>query len=416
MVTKYTMVNPRITSSWLLLFAISLCPLFLIACELPFAIQFEQEFVQPLVQEMPGGALIVVDHGQVVLQKVYGVRSEKDSLPITEETLFRIASISKTFASAAASLLVEEDLVQWQTPLTDNLQYLKFKRQDYGNEINLHHLMSQSTGLMPHAYTNLIEDNMSFKKIVNRLDKVDFICEPGACYGYQNVVFSLVGELVYAKTNIEYEAFVADRLFKPLDMSRASFGRAAFVNDDNHAKPHVWTGNRWAPVRTTDHYYRIAPAAGINASIVDMKEWLLAQLGHKPLVFETEMLDRMHTGAIRTTRRQAHYRNRKELGNVYYGLGWRVFDYAGESGFVHHGGHVRGMRSEMVFNRNLQTGMVFLTNSEPSRMNDLIFDFVELHRRSRIEAGVADVPSQDVHGQETSPPQPASSGVLVTGS
>ena len=48
--------------------------------------------------------------------------------------------------------------------------------------------------------------------------------------------------------------------------------------------------------------------------------------------------------------------------------------------FCHHGGYVRGMRSEMVFNRELQTGMVFLTNSEPSRMGDLIFDFVELRR------------------------------------
>ncbi len=353
------------------------------AGESTFAERFEQEFVQPMVQDMPGGALIVVEHGEVVLQKVYGVRSEKDQDPITEETLFRIASLSKTFASAAASLLVEENLVQWQTPLTDNLDYLKFKRQDYGQEINLRHLMSQSTGLMPHAYTNLIEDNMPFNRIVKRLDKVDFICEPGECYGYQNVVFSLVGDLVLAKTKMDYETFVANRLFKPLDMSRASFGRDAFVNDQNHAKPHVWTGKRWVPVRTTDHYYRIAPAAGVNASISDMREWLLAQLGHKPLVFQKDTLALMHTGAIKTTRTQAHYRYRKGLGDVYYALGWRVFDYAGETGFVHHGGHVRGMRSEMVFNPKLQTGMVFLTNSEPSRMNDLVFDFVELQKGYR---------------------------------
>jgi|TARA_B100002003_G_scaffold251955_1_gene299355 beta-lactamase class C len=345
-----------------------------------FAWQFEQQFVQPLVDETPGGALIVVDHGEVVLLRVYGVRSEKNREPITESTLFRIASISKTFASAAASILVQDNLVQWQTPLVENLDYLKFKRQDYGGEINLHHLMSQSTGLMPHAYTNLIEDNMSFDRIVNRLDRVDFVCEPGECYGYQNVVFSLVGNLVQAKTTMDYETFVMNKLFKPLEMSRASFGMDAFVKDADYAKPHIWTGISWAPVRTKKNYYRIAPAAGVNASISDMRQWLLAQLGQRPAVFRQEMLDRMHTGAIKTTRQQAHYRYRKELGNVYYGLGWRVFDYAGQGGFVHHGGYVRGMRSEMVFNRDLQTGMVFLTNSEPSGMGDLIFDFVELHR------------------------------------
>ena len=345
-----------------------------------FAWQFEQQFVQPLVNETPGGALIIVDHGEVVLLRVYGVRSQEDQLPITESTLFRIASISKTFASAAAAMLVQDKLVQWQTPLLKNLDYLKFKRQDYGAEINLYHLMSQSTGLMPHAYTNLIEDNLSFERIVNRLDEVEFICAPGECYGYQNVVFSLVGDLVRAMTAVDYETFIANKLFKPLAMSRASFGMDAFISDENHARPHIWTGINWAPVRTTQHYYRVAPAAGVNASIGDMRQWLLAHLGHKPNVFREEMLKQMHTGAIRTTRQQAHYGDRKQLGSVYYGLGWRVFEYAGQRGYVHHGGYVRGMRSEMVFNRDLQVGMVFLTNSEPSGVGDLVFDFIDLYR------------------------------------
>ena len=332
------------------------------------------------MNETPGGALIIVDHGEVVLLRVYGVRSQEDQLPITESTLFRIASISKTFASAAAAMLVQDKLVQWQTPLLKNLDYLKFKRQDYGAEINLYHLMSQSTGLMPHAYTNLIEDNLSFERIVNRLDKVEFICAPGECYGYQNVVFSLVGDLVRAMTAVDYETFIANKLFKPLAMSRASFGMDAFISDENHARPHIWTGINWAPVRTTQHYYRVAPAAGVNASIGDMRPWLLAHLGHKPNVFREEMLKQMHTGAIRTTRQQAHYGDRKQLGSVYYGLGWRVFEYAGQRGYVHHGGHVRGMRSEMVFNRDLQVGMVFLTNSEPSGVGDLIFDFIDSYR------------------------------------
>ena len=345
-----------------------------------FAWQFEQQFVHPLVNEIPGGALIIVDHGEVVLLRVYGVRSEEDQLPITESTLFRIASISKTFASAAAAMLVQDKLVQWQTPLLKNLDYLKFKRQDYGAEINLYHLMSQSTGLMPHAYTNLIEDNLSFERIVNRLDEVEFICAPGECYGYQNVVFSLVGDLVRAMTAVDYETFIANKLFKPLAMSRASFGMDAFISDENHARPHIWTGINWAPVRTTQHYYRVAPAAGVNASIGDMRQWLLAHLGHKPNVFREEMLKQLHTGAIQTTRQQAHYGDRKQLGSVYYGLGWRVFEYAGQRGYVHHGGHVRGMRSEMVFNRDLQVGMVFLTNSEPSGVGDLIFDFIDSYR------------------------------------
>ena len=82
------------------------------------------------------------------------------------------------------------------------------------------------------------------------------------------------------------------------------------------------------------------------------------------------------------------------MSNTGYGLGWRVFDYDGETGNVHHGGYVRGMRSEMVFNRKLQTGMVFLTNSEPGVINHLVFDFLDLARAYRFAAHPASAAPQ----------------------
>jgi beta-lactamase class C len=249
--------------------------------------------------------------------------------------------------------------------------------------------MSQSSGLMPHAYTDLVEDNMPYDRILKRLNKVDFVCPPGKCYGYQNVVFSLIGDVVKANTGMDYQSFVEDKLFIPLHMTRASFGYESFLKDSNHAEPHVWNGNRWKPARTTHHYYRIPPAAGINASIDDMRAWLMAQLGHKPEVLSKQMLNQMQTGVIKTTRQQAHYRWRRGIKNVHYGLGWRTFDYAGQTGFVQHGGYIEGMRSEMVFNRRLQTGLVFLTNSEPRELGDLIFDFLDLYQENEIQNSLA---------------------------
>ena len=348
-----------------------------------FAIDLEQKVFGPLINTSPGAALVVVVDGRVLLQKTWGVQKAGDVEPVTEKTLFRLASISKTFASAAAAILVKEGAVQWQSPIKDSLAELNFKRPDYGNEISLKHLMSQSSGLMPHAYTNLVEDNMSYDRIVKRLNRVDFICAPGECYGYQNVVFSLVGDVVAANTGVDYEGFVTRKIFEPLNMARASFGREAFLDDPNHARPHIWTGSHWRETRTTDHYYRIPPAAGVNASIEDMTQWLLAQLGHEPVVLSSDMLSEMHSPVIRTTLRQAHYKRRRGLGNTAYGLGWRLFDYGEDAGFVHHGGYVKGMRSEMMFNPRLQTGMVFLTNSEPSQMNNLVFDFLDLYREFR---------------------------------
>jgi len=356
-----------------------------------FAAKFESDYVLPLIKKSPGGALVIVENGKVVLQQVYGVRKEGESKLVTAETLFRIASLSKTFASAAASILVKETPLTWQEPLRPNLAHVKFKESSYGGQISLRHLMSQSTGLMPHAYTNLIEENMSYRRIIDRLDRVDFVCAPGNCYGYQNVVFSLIADLVESETEFGYPEFVDANLFKPLAMSRASFGHKSFVNDPNHARPHVWTGTRWRSVKPTSHYYKVAPAAGINASISDMREWLLAQLGNNPEVLPVDMLNEMQRGVIRTSRREAHYPYRKALGDVYYGLGWRVFDYGGAKGFVHHGGYVKGMCSTMVFHRESGIGMVLLTNSEARGMNDLVLNFAATHaaRLSKIPLRLA---------------------------
>ena len=165
-----------------------------------FAAKFESDYVLPLIKKSPGGALVIVENGEVVLERVYGVREEGESQLVTAETLFRIASLSKTFASAAASILVKETPLTWQEPLRPNLAHVKFKESSYGGQISLRHLMSQSSGLMPHAYTNLIEENMSYRRIIDRLDRVDFVCAPGNCYGYQNVVFSLIADLVESET------------------------------------------------------------------------------------------------------------------------------------------------------------------------------------------------------------------------
>jgi beta-lactamase class C len=346
-----------------------------------FVAALEAEVLQPIIDSVPGSAVVVVVNGEVVLQKTWGVREAGERLPITPYTVFRIASISKTFASAAASILIEESPLSWQSPVVNSVKHLQFKRGDYGRQINLEHLMSQTTGLMPHAYTNLVEDNMPYERILKRLNRVEFVCEPGDCYGYQNVVFSLVGDVVEAETGIAYPNYVQEKIFKPLNMHRASFGRDAFLTDGNHAKPHIWTGRDWRPTRTTHHYYRIPPAAGVNASIDDMRAWLLAQLGQTPMVLNEKMLNELQRGVVSTTRQQAHYRWRRGIQNVGYGLGWRVFDYKDNQGFVQHGGYVRGMRSEMVFNRQLQTGLVFLTNSEPRNLGEVVFDFLDLHER-----------------------------------
>jgi len=344
--------------------------------------EFENYFVTNVLPHVPGAALAVVDNGKVTLLKPYGVRKAGTLEPVTTNTVFRLASVSKSFASTATGLLVRDKLLEWDTKVNSRLEHISFKNPKYGNQITVKNLLSQTTGLVQHAYTDLLEENVPYSDMIGRLKDVNFICPPGTCYSYQNVVFSLSGDVIQSVSGMSYEEFVRDNLFRPLGMQTASFGLESFNTTADRAIPHVWRNQKWQPIAARESYYHVAPAAGINASIRDMRQWLLAQLGQRPDVLPSDILDQLQSPAIGITPYQAHYRKRKELRHVSYGLGWRIFDYGTHKNFVHHAGYVQGTLSEIVFNRDMQLGMVFLTNSEISNAQELVFKFLDIYEKT----------------------------------
>ncbi len=339
----------------------------------------EQYLVEEVMPHIPGAAMAIIADGEIVLLEGYGVRRLGDKAPVTPNTVFRLASVSKTIAATAAAKAVYDEYLQWHTPIRLHLTNVTFKNPDYGQKITLENLLSHTTGLMPQAYTNLIEANIPYDKVIERIREVEFICPPQQCYSYQNVVFSLVGNLIEVTTGQSYENYVEQQLFQPLGMERASFGLKNFLADPNYASPHIKIAKgRWHPVPVTPEYYHVAPAAGANASVTDMGRWLLAQMGRREPFLPPELLDQLHRPMVATSNRQAHYRYHPELHNIHYGLGWRVFDFGEHKQFFHHGGWVEGTRTELLFNRELQLGLVFLSNSENRYARRVVYRFLEL--------------------------------------
>ncbi|WP_347329920.1 serine hydrolase domain-containing protein [Marinimicrobium locisalis] len=343
-----------------------------------YVLATEQYVVEEVLPHVPGAALAIIADGQIELLKGYGTRRQGGSEPIDQNTVFRLASVSKTIAGTAAGLAVHSNDLHWETPVKDYLA-LDFRNPDYSAKITLQNLLSHTTGLMPQAYTNLIEAEVPYPEVIDRLDEVSFICPPSSCYSYQNVAFSLVGDVLLAATGETYEDYVQRRLFEPLGMNDASFGWQAFTGSANRATPHIKVRGRWHPIEPSPNYYLVAPAAGANASIKDMALWVRAQLGQRPDVLPPELLDQLHSPQVATSYRQAHYRAHPQLSNIHYGLGWRLFDFGGNRNFVHHGGWVQGTRTEVLFNREHRLGLVFLTNSENRYAREVVYRFLELY-------------------------------------
>ncbi|WP_245907207.1 serine hydrolase domain-containing protein [Photobacterium sanctipauli] len=325
---------------------------------------------------IPGASLAVVIDGNIRLLRGYGVTKKGGSQKINSATVFPLASISKTFASAAVSILVDKGILEWDTHVVPYLDNIEFSDAEMGSEVTLRHLLSHTTGLVPQAYSDLLEDNVKYSRILQMLDRVKFVCEPGNCYGYQNIVYNLSADMLKLAAGMDYPTFVKEQVFIPLEMDHASYGLEQFKAEKNRVVPHVKVKSGYAPVKPAPYYYRVPAAAGVNASAQDLAKWMLAQFGYNPTVLKPASLELMHKPHIRANQ----YRYRAKLSNVYYGLGWRTFDYKKMTGFIHHGGWVKGIRTEMLFNRDTKTGIVFLTNCETDVARDIVLHFLKLYQ------------------------------------
>ena len=326
-------------------------------------------------KKIPGAALAIVSREGIMYLQTWGVSSVGDKSPITNDSVFRIASMSKTFAGAAAALLVEKNLQSWDQKVIDIFPSLIIGNNSSSQEITLKHLVSHSTGLMPHSYSNMLDDGVVYEKIKEKFHEIPTVCSPGECYGYQNVIFSLIADIIEESTNIGYGKFLEEEIFKPLGMTNASVGLDAFMNNPNATAPHRTVRGSWRVTSTNPAYYSVAPASGINATIFDMTMWLRANLGAFPEVMPPTFLENLHKPIIDTP--YGNYFNRwSGIEKAYYATGWRVFDYNGLR-VVHHGGGVRGFRSEMAFVPEGNIGMVLLFNAESNLANEVVPAFLD---------------------------------------
>jgi len=337
--------------------------------------QFESDFRRILEQEaIPGGAYAIVSQGRIVQAGTFGVRAAGQEPPVTVDTVFRIASVSKTFAAQLTAMLVDEGKLSWDDGITGFLPDFQLGKPDQARQLQIHHLLGQSTGIVSNAYDNLLNASQSLDQIVPRFREIEPMCQPGRCYTYQNVLFALVGVAIEQRTERTYDDLVNERLFKPLEMRDSSTGMAGYLAAENRALPHVKRRLSWQPTEVNENYYRVSPAAGVNASAIDLAHWLIAQMGHHPDVVAPALVDEITRKRIRTTRDLRRRGWRDILTDAHYGLGWRVYT-AGEDDIYLHSGWVEGFVAEIGYSRSRQTGLVVLLNAESSALNQITTSF-----------------------------------------
>ena len=331
---------------------------------------------QQLIKQrgMVGMAVAVIDDGEIVFAKGYGkTEAGRTGNPVTEDTVFRWASLSKSVAAATALSVADEGHFGLPTKVESVLGDVLPERN---SSATLEHVLSHQVGLPRNAYDGKVEDNQSKPRIKGHLLEADTICTPGLCHSYQNVAYDLSADMVEAATGVPYKSVVNARIFEPLGMETATLSLDGLHQSRSWAKPHNSAGARYSHVKPT--YYRVPAAAGVNSSIEDAARWLIANMDPDGEVVPVDVQGAMQTARTATPRRGRQVRRKWPfLSNAGYGLGWRTYNYEGGGKVVAHRGAVQGYRANAMFDPVTQDGVVILWNSNSSRPHGLAYEVMD---------------------------------------
>jgi beta-lactamase class C len=204
----------------------------------------------------------------------------------------------------------------------------------------------------------------------------------GELYSYQNVAFSLIGEVIHAATGKTYEEMLEEKVFIPLQMRESSVTYEDIMYNPNVARPHLLRRRQWREIPISDKYYNVAPAGGINASIQDMASWMQALLGNRPQVISPESLAAIYAPFVRASSRNRAYRKIGRIKNNYYGLGWRILEFPNDT-LIYHGGYVNGYRSEVAIYPKDRIAICILANAPGDVTDTGIPAFMKLYLEKR---------------------------------
>jgi CubicO group peptidase (beta-lactamase class C family) len=311
----------------------------------------------------PGLAIAVVFEDEVVYLKGFGVREAGKPEPVTEDTVFQLASMSKSMASTVAAALVSDGVVTWDTRVSQVDPFFELHDPYPSSEVTIRDLFSHRSGLGGTVGNELVDLGYDRETILHRLRYVEPASSFRSAYSYSNAGIS-EGAFAAAKpTGKSWEDVSAEKIYAPLGMASTSSRYDDFLSRTNRAAMHIRADGEWAPAVQFDPD-ELTPAYGVSSNAKDLAEWVRLHLANgnydgKQLISEE---------ALAQTRLPTILMGTNASGKpTWYGLGWDVsYNEDGTLNLSHAGAFTQGARTGVRLVPEENWGIVVLTNSFPT--------------------------------------------------
>ncbi|MEO5583039.1 MAG: serine hydrolase domain-containing protein [Saprospiraceae bacterium] len=328
----------------------------------------------------PGASITIVQDSTVRWIKGFGFRSTLTQAPVDAHTIFRLASVSKNFASIITQIYVDRNALHWEDKVTHYLPEFALKPTENTELVTIRNIISHTSGLPYHSYTNLIESGASLASIISLFKNIQCKMLPGNEYAYQNASYAMIEPILLKATGRTYTELLHELLIDSLHMPDIGYTFSTIHDNRNVALPHRPDASDmvYTPTVITDKFYNAVSAGGINASITDMSIWLKLLLGNYPNLISKEKLDTFFKPIIRTTSDRRYYNYWPGVKDSYYAKGMRILDY-GDHHKYYHAGYANEYRAEIAIDPRYHLGICVLFNSTCHLGDNIIPEFFTMN-------------------------------------
>lgn len=316
-------------------------------------------------QKIAGISLALVDENDIAWTKGFGYADVKAKVPVDEQTVFSLASISKVFTGLAVMTLVEEGKIDLDSPLSTYISEFSIKSRFPEDEIfTIRDMLTHHSGLPSDIHYSGIEkfspasvelnDNHE-EMLLEYLKTVHIPYRPGYVHAYSNVAYDLLALVVERVSGMEFNDYVTEHIFRPSGMSQASF--IDLFNRTELGEAMAMPHNKRNAAEKM-HYIGTGSGA-LNASSADMGNFIKMLLA-KGSFGENHILKEESLEEMWTVQNEDVALDREKMGLSFF-LEQEELNYAGR--FYGHGGNLSYYHSSLKVLPDHGLGVLVTTNS-----------------------------------------------------
>ncbi|MBM4073348.1 MAG: serine hydrolase [Planctomycetes bacterium] len=318
---------------------------------------------------VPGAALAIVKDDRVIYLKGFGVREKGKPAAVTADTVFPIASCTKSFTALAVAMLADEGKMDWDDAVRKHLDWFRLSDALADANVTLRDLIAHRSGVDGHDFL-WYRAPWTLEERIRKLGKLPLGRSFRSGFQYQAILVGAVGLAVGKAAGGRWEDFVRQRILTPLGMKSSTLTTVEAKKISDRASPH--RSGRGLEVLPWYEITEPDPAGSLNSTARDLAQFIRFQLGDgswqgKRLV-SAEGLRELHTPQILLRREGFAKAMNPETHFMSYGMGWVVQDYRGKP-LLMHGGAIDGFRVHFTLVPEARLGFVLLNNLHETQMN-----------------------------------------------